>query len=193
MCHFPDPVGTFEMRIGTDNFNEVLGRAYGPEAVAEFKRLREEMRPLARAAMCLPVLAVRTDAAAAWTLGRFLPRVVSSLGALPQLAKPYSDVMDDMDLKNPFIRDWLELCCFMLSGAPASGTPASEIGFMFDDWYRPNAMLEFSKGGSGALVEALVRGLEKHGGQLVTSAHVERVLVEGGRAAGVELRGGRTV
>ena len=39
MCHFPDPVGTFEMRIGTDNFNEVLHEAYGEEAVRLFRGL----------------------------------------------------------------------------------------------------------------------------------------------------------
>lgn len=129
MCHFPEPVGTFEMRIGTDNFNDVLQEAYGEEAVQEFAMLREKMQPLAKAAMCLPVLAVRNDPAALITLGRFLPRVLESLPALPALAKPYSTVMDDMGLKNQFLRDWLELCCFMLSGAPASGTPASEIGY----------------------------------------------------------------
>ncbi len=37
------------------------------------------------------------------------------------------------------------------------------------------------------------RGLEKHGGRLLTSAHVERVVEERGRAAGVALRGGGVV
>lgn len=192
-CHFPEPVGKFEMKIGTDNFNAVLREAYDEDTVDEFVRLREEMKPLAKAAMCLPVLAVRNDPAALVTLARFLPRVVESAGSLEDLTKPYSEVMDKMGLKSQFIRDWLELCCFMLSGAPATGTPASEIGFMFDDWYRPNAMLEFPKGGSGALIDALVRGLEKYGGQLVTSAHVEEVLVENERAVGVRLRGGKEV
>ena len=64
---------------------------------------------------------------------------------------------------------------------------------MFDDWYRPNAMLEYPKGGSGAIIDALVRGLEKNGGQLVTSAHVDEVLIEGDRAVGVRLRNGKTV
>jgi len=45
-------------------------------------------------------------------------------------------------------------------------------------------------GGSEAIVDALVRGLEKHGGRLLLRSHVEQILVEGGRAAGVVLRGG---
>merc|ERR1719389_771981 len=77
-CHFPEPVGKFEMKIGTDNFNAVLREAYDEDTVDEFVRLREEMKPLAKAAMCLPVLAVRNDPAALVTLARFLPRVVES-------------------------------------------------------------------------------------------------------------------
>jgi phytoene dehydrogenase-like protein len=42
-------------------------------------------------------------------------------------------------------------------------------------------------------VRALVRGLEKHGGRLMTRAHVEQVVAEGGRAVGVALRGGGVI
>jgi hypothetical protein len=43
------------------------------------------------------------------------------------------------------------------------------------------------------MVAALVRGLEKRGGRLMLGAHVEQVVMEGGRAAGVALRGGGVV
>jgi phytoene dehydrogenase-like protein len=43
------------------------------------------------------------------------------------------------------------------------------------------------------MVGALVRGLEKRGGLLLLGAHVEQVVMEGGRAAGVALRGGGVV
>ena len=54
------------------------------------------------------------------------------------------------------------------------------------------------KGGGGRLVEALARVIENRGGQLLTNAQVDRVLVEGqGRraraAAGVQLADGRRV
>lgn len=51
-------------------------------------------------------------------------------------------------------------------------------------WYRPDCVLEFPRGGSQAMVDALVRGMERHGGRLLLRSHVEEVLVEGGRAAG---------
>lgn len=53
------------------------------------------------------------------------------------------------------------------------------------------------KGGGSRLVEALAQVIEQHGGQLITDAQVERILVEGSgrrqRASGVQLADGRSV
>jgi prolycopene isomerase len=51
----------------------------------------------------------------------------------------------------------------------------------------------FTKGGSGELARLLIRGLNKHGGQIAYRAPVRRVLIEGGRARGVELADGRRI
>lgn len=51
----------------------------------------------------------------------------------------------------------------------------------------------FPVGGSGALVDALVRCLTHYGAEFRTSADVEKVLVEQGRATGVRLAGGETI
>ena len=59
---------------------------------------------------------------------------------------------------------------------------------MVEDFYRPGAVMDFPKGGSGALAGALARGITKHAGCSVrTSTAVQRVLVEDGRAVGVVL------
>lgn len=43
-------------------------------------------------------------------------------------------------------------------------------------------------GGSEAIIHALIRGLEKHGGRLLLKSHVDQIIVEGDRATGVMLR-----
>lgn len=43
------------------------------------------------------------------------------------------------------------------TGLPADGTIAAEVAFMFNEWYKPAACLEFPRGGSQAIVNALVR------------------------------------
>ena len=54
-------------------------------------------------------------------------------------------------------------------------------------------VLDYPKGGTEALVDALVRGVERNGGEVRVGAHVEEILVEGGKARGVGLRGGKVV
>lgn len=62
---------------------------------------------------------------------------------------------------------------------------------MFGEWYKPGCVLEYPRGGTGAIVDALVHGLRKHNGRLALNSHVDSILVEGGRAVGVKLRNGQ--
>lgn len=190
-CHL-QPLGTYLTDVGSpDKFERVLAhQADGGEAIRQWRALCAAMGPLSSAAVAIPAAAVRADAGAILTLARFLPRLAAAPLALPQLIQPFSSILRRYNITHPFLLQWMDMLCFLLSGCPASGTITVEIAFMFADWFTPNSALEFPLGGSGALVDALVRGLTKHGGVLRTSSHVERVLVENGRAAGVRLRGG---
>ena len=67
------------------------------------------------------------------------------------------------------------------------------MAYMLADWYRPGVTLDFPKGGSGAIVDALVRGVRKHGGKVCLNSHVDEIVVENGRAVGVTLANGQTI
>lgn len=189
-CYLPE--GHFKTTVGADQFCEVLERLRGQAAVAEWRKLQQVMAPYAQAAIALPAAAVRLDWGAIVTLGQFLPALLPQSFNLLKLTGAFSRIMDET-VHDPFIRNWLNMLCFLLSGLPADGTNAAEVAFMFADWYRPNVQLDYPIGGSGALVQALVRGLEKQGGKLRLNAHVEQVLVQNKRAAGVQLRDGTVI
>jgi phytoene dehydrogenase-like protein len=89
---------------------------------------------------------------------------------------------------DPWVRRLIDLECFLLSGLKAHGTIAPEVAFMLGE--RSRAGVEYPVGGSGAIVDALVRGLRRWGGELQLNAHVEQILVESGRVVGVRLRKG---
>lgn len=183
------PEGDFETSVGADQFCEVLRRLRGESAVAEWQRLQKYMEPLAEAAIALPPAALRADWGAVVTAGRYAPSLLKHLPHISKLTGSFRQVMQGV-IQDPFIDRWLDMLCFLLSGLPADGTSAAEVAFMFADWYRPGVQLDYPIGGSGALVAALVRGLERFGGKLRLNAHVEQVIVEGDRAAGVRLRNG---
>ncbi|KAK1323725.1 hypothetical protein QJS10_CPA02g00775 [Acorus calamus] len=65
--------------------------------------------------------------------------------------------------------------------------------YMFAEWYKPGCSLEYPLNGSGGVVDALVRGMRKFGGRLALGNHVDKIVVENGRATGVKLRSGQFV
>jgi len=98
--------------------------------------------------------------------------------SLNAILSDYETFLDKNDINSKFIRDYMDLLCFLLSGGTSKATMGAEIGYMFADWYAPDAALEFPIGGSGALVDCLVRGFEKYGGDLRLRTHCEEILVE---------------
>ena len=186
------PEGDFNTAVGAEQFCEVLLKYRGEKAVKEWRELQRVMAPYADAAIAIPSAALRFDLGAVKTVGKFAPSLIKHFFNVSKLTGPFSSIMDGV-VTDPFIRNWLNMLCFLLSGLPADGTSAAEVAFMFADWYRPNVKLDYPVGGSGALVDALVRGLEKHGGKLLLRSHVEEIIVENKRAVGVKLRGGKEI
>jgi phytoene desaturase len=77
--------------------------------------------------------------------------------------------------------------------AAQSGPPPDEIGS--GDFFGWHAMLHTSgarhpRGGSGMLTQAMARAVQGFGGEVRTAAPVRRILVEQGKARGVELENG---
>ena len=189
-CFLPE--GDFNTSVGAEQFCEILLRLRGQKAVNEWRELQKVMTPYADAAVAIPPAALRLDFGALQTATKFAPNFIKHIFNVAKLTGPFSSIMDDV-ISDSFIRNWLNMLCFLLSGLPADGTSAAEVAFMFADWYRPHVKLDYPLGGAGALVNALVRGLEKHGGKLLLKSHVESIIVENNRAVGVKLRGGKQI
>ncbi|MFB6277252.1 MAG: phytoene desaturase family protein, partial [Halothece sp.] len=183
------PEGNFNTAVGADQFCEVLQELRGNKAVTEWRQLQQVMAPLSQAAVALPPLAVRSDWRILRTMLPFVPSLTRQGPQMFQLMGAFHRVRDQV-ITDSFLRNWLDLLCYLLSGLPANGTSAAEMAFMFADWYRPNVQLDYPVGGSEALVKALVRGLEKYGGTLRLGATVEQILLDRNRAVGVRLKNG---
>ncbi|NMF86572.1 NAD(P)/FAD-dependent oxidoreductase [Nodosilinea sp. P-1105] len=186
------PEGQFDTTVGADQFVDVLRTLRGDAAVQEWRRLQAVMAPLGRGATALPPAALRWDWGVLQTIAPYAWTLLRNGPALAQASAPFSQILE-RTVSDRFIRDWMNLLCFLLSGLPATGTSTAEMAFMFAEWYRPGVTLDYPIGGSAALVNALVRGLKKYGGTLRLGAHVEQVLVTDQRATGVVLRSGETL
>ncbi|KAK8944308.1 hypothetical protein KSP39_PZI007547 [Platanthera zijinensis] len=194
------PEGEFLSRIGPTEFRKDLDIHVGPEAARDWKKLLDAILPMSAAAMALPPLSLRGDWGVLSTAAaRYSPTLAKSLlqmgpqGALraAKLLRPFSEIVDSLEIKNTFIRNWVDLLSFLLAGVKSDGVLSAEMVYMFAEWYKTGCFLEYPLHGTGAIVSALVRGMEKFGGRLELNSHVKRILVENGRATGVQLNSGR--
>lgn len=98
------------------------------------------------------------------------------------------------DLVARFVRDERLRIVFSFHPLLVGGNP-----FKTTSIYTLIAFLErkwgvyFPVGGTGSLIEGLVELIEQQGGALRLGAEVEEILVEGGRATGVRLKGGERI
>lgn len=173
--------GVIDEVVGNDN-----------AGVKQWERVMKAMEPLAAAVDALPTAALRQDVAVALTAGPYLPQF-AALNPLEnlKLTKPFQSILTNQAKlpKSGFVQNWLDLLCFCLSGLPADGTITAEMALMMGEFYDDDAIMDCPKGGAKSIVDALVRGIEKKGNNVFTKAHVKKIVVENGRATGVQLRG----
>ncbi|KAF6167034.1 hypothetical protein GIB67_041289 [Kingdonia uniflora] len=196
------PEGEFLSRIGPTEFLKDLEKYASLDAVREWRKLLDAILPLSAAAMALPPLSIRGDLGVLSTAAaRYTPSLLKSFiqmgpqGALgaTKLLRPFSEIIDSLELKDPFVRNWVDLLCFLLAGVKSNGALSAEMVYMFAEWYKPGCTLEYPLHGSGSVVDALVRGMQKFGGRLSLGTHVEKIVIENGRAIGVTLRSGQFI
>ena len=68
------------------------------------------------------------------------------------------------------------MCC---SGMRAKDTICAEMAFMLMERNNGASSIDYPLGGSGAICDALVRGIEKNGGQVILNARVEEIIMDG--------------
>jgi phytoene dehydrogenase-like protein len=154
--------------------------ALSPRDAEAYRRFCEEWRPISRAVLDA-FLRPPTPGRVAWTMasaggfgGGGLPRLQGILGSYRGLL--------DATFEHAAVRAAIEWI------AAQSGPPPSELGAApLAGWqvlYHESGVKR-AVGGSGALAEALVRMIRDHGGEVHTARPVRRIVLEGGRAAGV--------
>ncbi|MFI5289580.1 MAG: phytoene desaturase [Polyangia bacterium] len=155
-------------------------RKFNPDDVDGYARFVDEARKIFK---------VGFEDLADVPFGRFsdMLKIVPSMIRLRSHLSVYSLV--SRYVKDPDLRIVLSFHPLLVGGNPFTTTSIySLIAFLERKWG-----VWFARGGTGAIVQALVDLFISLGGELECSADVEEILVENGRASGVRLRGGRTL
>lgn len=183
------PEGHRSIGVGRDAFEAVVRDLSGAAAVEEWRRFVAVLQPIAAAADALPLLALRPGVDVVAQVLKQGPRLMKHLPAMRHLAGAFGPLVD-RHLQDPFLRHWVDLLCFLISGLPMADTNAAAMATLFGEWFSDDACLDYPLGGSAAVVDALVRGLERHGGHLRLGTPVESLLMDDDRCIGVRCSSG---
>lgn len=198
-CASYDCFAIDDLKLGTvyvsEDEQETLAsvrRIAGTKAARQLKAFYAAMRPM-HAAMCVPCVALRGD----WRLVPVLARrwASSMLSLLPyarDVSEPVSTVMRRVGVTDPFAKRLLDVEAFLLSGLKTDATITAEIAFMIGERVKRGS-IEYPIGGARAIIDALIRGIERQGGSIRLRAHVDKILIQNGSAVGVRLRSGEQI
>ncbi|KAK9805482.1 hypothetical protein WJX72_000755 [[Myrmecia] bisecta] len=181
------PNGTFPVIADAEGYRQMILQQGGPEALQQWQALETIMAPLQQGASLFPAAAIRSDLGVILTAARFGPSLARTGLMAGTLTAPFSKVVDKV-VTNKWLRQFIDLECFVLSGMTAKDTICAEMAFMFMERNSGRSTIDYPMGGSGAIIDALVRGIEKYGGRVLLRSHVDEIILEGGKAVGVRLR-----
>ena len=186
--HFPDK--TLAVYGNSHQYQASIAE-FSQQAARELEQLTQQMLAIYRPLGSIPTLALRSDG---WLLPLLVQRFPQTmLQLLPQLrglGRSMGDFVDET-VKDPWLRQLIDLECFLLSGMKAHETVAPEMAFMFGE--RTESVIDYPIGGSGALVDALVQGLKRWGGKIRLGTHVDKIWVDHKRVQGVILKTGERI
>lgn len=109
---------------------------FAPSQIQKCISLQDAILPMSTAAMALPPLSIRGDWGVLSTAAtRYGPSLLKSFaqmgpqGALSamKLLRPFSEIIDSLELKDPFIRNWIDLLSFLLAGVKSDGVLSAEM------------------------------------------------------------------
>jgi len=181
--HLPDGLD-IKVDRAYDKFLQKL-TAYFPQEARGIRRFYNECWQVFNCLNSMDLLSLEEPR---YLMQSFFQHPLACFGLLKYLPKNVGDVVRH-HIKDPLLLKFIDMECYCWSVVPANMTPMINAGMVFSD--RHYGGVNYPKGGVGTIAQKLVEGLEKAGSQIQYQARVKKILVEKGRAVGVELASGQ--
>ena len=188
VMHTPDC--SFKFTVGEGEFEKIIAKHGGANALTEWNALLEYLKPIQELAVAIPPLVLRSDPGVLLTLAPHFGKLLKGALVASKLEGSFYDVSKHF-IKDEFLTNWFEFLSFALSGLPADGTIAAAVAYTMRDLHQKEAKLDYPIGGSAAVVEALAGAVTSGapGCRIVKNAHVHAIdLDSSGKAVGITMK-----
>ena len=183
------PEGNFNLEVGQEPFKKRIRMLRGEKSLKEWDSFVSEIKPLSQIVSEIPLLSSSPEIINFLEIIKLAPKFLLNLNSLPKLNGGFGNIVDN-HLTDPFLRNWVDLLSFLISGMPMHDTNSAAMATLFDEWFQAESYLEYPKGGSESIVKALVNAFKKNGGELILSSKVENINFNKNIASGVTLKNG---
>ena len=183
------PEGNFNLEVGEEPFKKKIQLLRGEKSLQEWNDFISSIKPLSKIINEIPLLTSSPESLDFLKIINLASKFVPKPNLLPKINKGFGSLVDD-HLNDPFLRNWVDLLSFLISGMTMHDTNTAAMATLFDEWFKPESYLEYPKGGSESIVRALINGLNKNGGELILSSKVTAINFNKNFATGITLENG---
>jgi len=185
------PEGNFNLNVGEEPFKQTIKNLRGEKSVKEWERFISEIKPLSKIINEIPLLSFSPASINFKDIVNLTSKFLPNIKQIQKINKGFGNLADN-HLDDPFLRNWVDLLSFLISGMSMHDTNTAAMATLFNEWFEPNSYLEYPRGGSESIVKALINGLKKNGGEIKLSSKVKRINFNKNLATGITLENGST-
>ena len=185
------PEGNFNLDVGEEPFNQRIKTLRGIQSLNQWQSFISEIKPLSKIIREIPLLSYSPDSINFVEILNLVSKFFPNLKLMSNINSGFGSLVDN-HLKDPFLRNWVDLLSFLISGMPMHDTNTAAMATLFDEWFESKSFLEYPKGGSASIVKALINGFKKYGGELILSSRVKNINFFNQLATGISLEDGST-
>ena len=186
------PDSNFDLNVGYSPFREKIKELRGLKSLEEWDNFVCAIKPISDITKELPLLSLSSLSSNPLEIIKLTPKFLGNLQYLPMLRKGFGEIAEN-HLNDTYLKNWVDLLSFLISGMSMYDTNTAAMATLFDEWFSPDVFLEYPKGGSESIVNALSNGIKKNGGEIMLSSKVEEIQCNQNKVQGIKLKNGSEI
>tara|TARA_Y100001968_G_C19448600_1_gene766917 strand:+ start:3213 stop:4748 length:1536 start_codon:yes stop_codon:yes gene_type:complete len=183
------PEANFDLEVGHKDFREKIKFLRSEQSLEQWDSFLNAVKPISKIINSTPLLSSSPDNLNIFEFLNITRKFFPNIKSLKQITRGFGHIVDE-HLEDPFLRNWVDLLSFLISGMEMHDTNTAAMATLFEEWFNPSAYLEYPIGGSETIVKALINGFKKHNGELLLSSRVNSINFDSNIATGVKLENG---